>query len=191
MTNARSLLVVASLTVTTSCKEKADEPVLPEAPAATPAATTRGPVAAEDHYGKPIRLGGEVDGVLGPNQFELEGDGVLFAEEVLVISRTPIRFGTMALTDDDEVIVEGTVQKLVVADVERDFELDFTPEIETEHGDRPIIVASSIRRIGTAGEWREDQIAAPPAEPTAPATPADPEIPGTTDETPPEPKPPY
>ncbi len=66
--------------------------------------------------------------------------------------------------------VTGTVRKLVVADIEREFDLDLDPEFEVEFRDRPIVIADDI----TPDISPDDTAAAGGAEETATASTASP-----------------
>ena len=164
------LLLGASLTLTAAaCKDKEDrttrdEPMTETDPGTAPAATTRGTMSADDVIGDPdrflgkkVRLAGEVDAVFDQQSFELEGDGIIFDEQILVVARTPIRFeGAAQLADDDEVVVEGTIAKLAVIDIERDMGFDLTPEVEMEYREKAFLIAESIRKVDEAGTWNAE-----------------------------------
>lgn len=107
----------------------------------------------ERFYGKTVRLAGEVDEVYGDRAFELEGTEWALNDNIIVLTKTPVRFGGMALSSDDEIVVFGTVRPFVVADVERDLGWDIGSDVEVKISKRPVIVAETIRRVGEYGVW--------------------------------------
>lgn len=109
------------------------------------------------YLGKQVRLAGEVEQVRGPQAFVLEGPGLIWDDEVLVLAGRPIELGGTSVSDDDDVIVEGVVRAAVIADLERELGWDLTPEIEAELSEQPVVVARRIRRIGDLARWSADQ----------------------------------
>jgi hypothetical protein len=93
----------------------------------------------ELYYGETIATQGEVDENLGPNTFTLEGGDLL----VLNLAE-PER----ALEDDEVVVVTGELRQFVIADFERDYDLtwdaDLQTQLEAEYQDRPVLVANHI-----------------------------------------------
>lgn len=106
-------------------------------------------------YGRTLTLSGEVEQLHGDRAFVLEGDGSLFQDELLVVTRSPVAFGTHRLRKDDDVLARGKIQPLVVAEIERELGWDLSPELETEFRDKPVMVAESIRSIEETARWTE------------------------------------
>ncbi|MEW5859922.1 MAG: hypothetical protein AB1861_21470 [Cyanobacteriota bacterium] len=99
--------------------------------------------------GKPVTVRSEVEKKVGANSFTI-GDNELFGnEKILVINASG---APTVLPDDIKLQVTGTVAKLVVADVEREFNLDLEPELEVEYKDKPVIIAQSIALAPEPGE---------------------------------------
>ncbi len=132
-------------------EEKAQETRTTGAPQVKPEEVKDDPAR---FYGKRVTLTGEVEDVgRGGRAFKLEGNDWLFPGEIRVLTRSPVAMGGAALSDDDEVVVTGTVRRFVVADVERDLGWDLDSEVEVELRDKPVLVADEIRRIEPAAKW--------------------------------------
>ena len=109
-------------------------------------------------HGRTLTLSGEVDRVYSDRAFELQADDdpfEIWEEELLVLTRSPIRLTGGALADDQDVIVTGTVRNFVVADVEREIGWDLLPEIEADYRNVPVLVANSVTRVHREGAWTE------------------------------------
>ena len=149
---ARISLIAASLTMAaaaTSCKD--------EKPTPTVEKVTEQPFAYEN---RAVTLFGEVDDVYGERAFQLQSEEdpfEIWEEELLVISRSPIRMPGRSLEDDDHVVVSGKVRNLVVADLERELGWDLDPELETEFANKPIVIADGVSLVDEQASWREKQ----------------------------------
>lgn len=107
------------------------------------------------YYGKEVTLSGHVQRVQSDRSFVLESKG-FWDNEILVLTKTPIRgTGAIALDQGDEVRVTGTVQKLTVAEVERDLGWDLDTTLEVEYKDKAVLVARSISFLREEGRWQE------------------------------------
>jgi hypothetical protein len=124
------------------------------APTATVAQVDQDPMR---FHGKRVRLGGEIDKVYSPRAFELEGEGVWWDDQILVVARSPVTLGGRILTEDDEVMVSGTVKKLTVAEVERELGWDLDPQIEVEFRDLPVLVADTVTMSDAQAAWSEKE----------------------------------
>lgn len=101
-------------------------------------AIDEGKVAA----GTPMNVTGEVDSKLSAKAFKLEAVNELWGEEVLVLSKNDIQ-----VEEGAKVKVDGTVQKLVVAEIERELGWDLEPKLEAEFTEKNVIVAQNISTI--------------------------------------------
>jgi|GEM_PF-616135 len=99
--------------------------------------------------GKPVTVRSEVEKKVGANSFTIGDDKLFGSEKILVINASG---APIVLPDDIKLQVTGTVAKLVVADVEREFNLDLEPEVEVEYKDKPVIIAQSIALAPEPGE---------------------------------------
>lgn len=101
-------------------------------------AVKEGEVAA----GSPMNVTGEVDSKLSAKAFKLEAVNELWGDEVLVLSKQDIN-----IEEGSKVKVDGTVQKLVVADMERELGWDLEPKLEVEYSAKNVIVADSVTSV--------------------------------------------
>lgn len=108
----------------------------------------------EDFIGRSVTVRGEMDDVRGLRAFTLEDHDWVFPEELLVIAPHQPAGAVSGLDtlEDREVTVRGTVRKLVVTDLEREFDFDLDPEFEVEFRDRPILIAEEITPDPSPGE---------------------------------------
>lgn len=99
--------------------------------------------------GKTVTVRSEVEKKVGANSFTIGDDKLFGSEKILVINASG---APTVLPDDVKLQVTGKVAKLVVADVEREFNLKLEPAIETEYRDKPVIIAQSIALSPEVGE---------------------------------------
>lgn len=109
----------------------------------------------ERYVGKKLTLTGEVDEVFGDQAFELEGNDVIFDDELLVLTKSPLRLRGAMVQDDDMVMVSGTVRRFVVTELERDLGWDLSPELEVEWKNKVVFVADSVSLVGESARWTE------------------------------------
>lgn len=97
--------------------------------------------------GQTVTLKGEVDEIVGPRSFRLEGQQLFNNEKVLVINVNP----ATPITDDNEVSVTGTVRNFVLAEFEKDYDLqwdlDVKKKIEAEYQNKPVVVAQTVQKL--------------------------------------------
>ena len=144
------LPVLSACTLALGCRDKVDR---------SEALPTVDNIADEPNqfYGKVVSVSGEVDTVFGPTAFELEDQmDVIFDDQILVVTKKPVRFGSTGLSDDDFVLVTGTVRKYVRAEFEKEFSWDegFSTVLD-EWNEKPVLVASSVRKMTEYGRWSE------------------------------------
>lgn len=111
---------------------------------------------ATPFLGQTVTVTGEVARIGGPRMFTVEDSDLVGDEHLLVLSSRPVpellAESKDPLADYDEVTVTGTVRRLVVTEVERELGFDLDPEYEVEFRDRPVLIATAVRRAGVAGE---------------------------------------
>ena len=99
--------------------------------------------------GKTVTVRSEVGEKVGARSFTVTDNELFGNDRVLVINASG---APTVLPDDIQLQVTGKVQKFVVADVEREFNLDLEPEVEVEYKDKPVIIAQSIALAPEPGE---------------------------------------
>jgi len=100
--------------------------------------------------GKTVTVSGEVEEVISPKAFIIEGDRFFNDPELLVInlSNSPI-------VNDSNIQVTGTVRQLNKLAIEREFDLNLTHELVAEFGGKPVLVAKALTLIPEPGEVAE------------------------------------
>jgi hypothetical protein len=98
----------------------------------------------EAFYGQSIAVEGEVDEIYSPTAFTLRDEELFDGEDLLVINADE-----QTITDDDNVVVVGEIRPLTVADIERDYsldwdDLDIQSQAEMEYEQRPVLVVREI-----------------------------------------------
>jgi hypothetical protein len=96
-------------------------------------------------YGRPVTVVADVEAVHGANAFTLDEDEAFAGPDVLVI----VEKASRPVEEGREVMVEGTVRRLVVADLERDYPWfrtnSYDGELIARFKERPVIIATMVR----------------------------------------------
>ena len=100
-------------------------------------------VVKDPTYGERITVEGKVDTVYGPQHFTMKAG--IFRDELLVVA--PKQLVSEAFSTTDDVRITGTVRKMVVSEVEREFTLDFDNAAEVKWEAKPYLVAESMERV--------------------------------------------
>jgi hypothetical protein len=111
--------------------------------------------APSQYVGRSITLAGKVENVRNNRSFTLEGDEWFVDDELLVVTKSPVKIGIGTEFQGSDVVVTGTVRNLVIAEIERDLGWDLEQELETRFRDKPVLVADSIRVVGDVARWSE------------------------------------
>jgi hypothetical protein len=109
-------------------------------------------VVKEPAFGERVTVDGKVDQVYGPQVFTMKAR--LFQDDLLVVA--PQHLVTEALAAPEEVEVVGTVRKMVVSEVEREFAVDFDNAVAVKWEERPFLVAESLTRLQKDAEHVDD-----------------------------------
>ena len=135
-------MLLATALVPVGCGERDRDRVGSEQPAVDAGEIAKRPDA---FYGKPVTVVAEVEAVHGPNAFTLDEDEAFAGPDVLVI----VEKASRPVEEDREVIVEGTVRPMVVADLERDYPWfranAYDGELIARFKERPVIIATMVR----------------------------------------------
>lgn len=90
-----------------------------------------------------------------PSVFTVSDQEFFGGENIIVVNATGKTF-VLPTTDDTEVQVTGEVRSFVIADIERDFDLDLNDELYVEYEERPAIIAQSLAIAPEPGEITEN-----------------------------------
>lgn len=107
------------------------------------------------HFGKSVKVVGEIDDVYGQRAFELEGLDLIFEDEVLVLTKSPIALGNESLQEDQMVRVHGTVKKFSKTELESELGWKLDGEVNDEWEGKPVIVADAIDAVRRYARWSE------------------------------------
>lgn len=100
--------------------------------------------------GKEITLEGDVTHVYDAHAFRLSDKGIDLEKDLIVVTKDPLPF---TAEDDAVVAVTGKVAKFATIEVEKEYGLDFDPEVEIELEDVEYYLAdASITVKQTADE---------------------------------------
>lgn len=140
-----------------ACNTNQPQANTPAPPAVNTPASPAGNVTTEDVSNKTNALIGRTVTVrsepvkrINANTFTINDEQLFGAEPILVVNASGDRI--VLPEGDTEVQVTGTVAKLVVAEVEREFNLDFDRELEVEYEGKPAIIARSVALAPEPGE---------------------------------------
>jgi hypothetical protein len=149
-----ALMAIALPACTT---EQANRPVTQE-----PVAQEQENVTTEDVsentealVGKTVTIRSEPIRKVDPNAFTVNDEQFFGSEPILVVNASGEPF-TFPEDDDTEVQVTGEVRNLVVADLNREYDLDLEPDLYVDYENRPAIIAQSLAPAPEPGEITED-----------------------------------
>lgn len=98
----------------------------------------------EDYYFRRIAVEGDVETLLGPNVATLNEEALFGGEDLLVIHPEE----NFLVKEGESVVMTGTLQAFVTADIERDYDLtwdlDLQEQIEVEYENRPVLIVDSV-----------------------------------------------
>ena len=106
-----------------------------------PGEVTKNPSA---FYNKTIAVKAEVEDIISPTSFTLDEDKLTSTQDLLVLNTTP----SQTIKDGQEVVVTGVLRPFVVADIERDYDLNWDltlqRKLEAEYSQKPALVTKSV-----------------------------------------------
>ncbi|MBK4731840.1 hypothetical protein JJD41_18480 [Oxynema sp. CENA135] len=107
---------------------------------------------SDRYLGQEVTVRGEAANLVEPNTFKLTSDNFLEGEEILVINNSGEPF-VLPFDDGVAVQVTGEVRELEVAQLERDFDIEFwESDLYLEYQQQPAIVAESIALAPDPGD---------------------------------------
>lgn len=105
------------------------------------------------YLGRDVTVIGTVDNVFDGGAFELESDGVIWPKKLLVLTRTPVRFGPTRLAADEELAVKGVVRRMSPDEIDRAVGYRVDRDLTERYRDQPVLVADSLRLLETQATW--------------------------------------
>ncbi len=152
------LQIVAGLLVAVlaGCKSKDERPTPIGQTATTPGTVDDIKDKPLQYVGRTMTVAGEVDKVFADNTFEIEGDGIIWEKKLLVLTKSPVKFGPTSVRDDDDVVVRGTIKQMAPAALEAELGRDLPAEVEQKYADQPVLVADDVRLVDAGFRWSED-----------------------------------
>ncbi len=119
---------------------------------------TSGNVTTTEVVDKTAQLAGQTVTVrskplekVGPTSFTMSDEKLLGSEPILVVNASGEPF-QLPTDGDPEVQVTGTVRNFVIADVERDYNLNLDRQYYVEYENKPAIIAQSMALAPEPGE---------------------------------------
>ncbi|WP_036480351.1 hypothetical protein [Myxosarcina sp. GI1] len=98
----------------------------------------------ENFYGKEVAVEGEVGQIWSDTTFRLDEIQLIAGEDLLVVNLT----GESIPSEEENIVVTGTVRPFVSAEFERDYDLtwdlDVQEQLEAEYSQKPVLVVDSI-----------------------------------------------
>lgn len=141
MNTRRKLTALAAATMLASCSRNQ------ETGRASVDAVTDDP---SNYIGRTVTVRGEVDKLQNDRRvFSVEDHDWVFPEELLVVTPRPASemmsaAGLDSLREGEEIQVTGVIRRLVMTELERDYDFDLERDFELEFRERPILVAGAI-----------------------------------------------
>jgi hypothetical protein len=106
----------------------------------------------EDFMGKTVTIRSEVIERVGRTSFTVEDERFFRDDEpILVINASGMPFN-LPVDDNTDVLITGQVRRLVIPDIEREFNLILEDDYYIDYVDRPVIVAQYIALAPKPGE---------------------------------------
>jgi hypothetical protein len=105
--------------------------------------------------GQTVTIRSEPIRKVDPNAFTVSDQEFFGSESILVVNASGEPF-TFPEDNDTEVQVTGEVRKLVVADLNREYNLDLDPDLYVDYEDKPVIIAQSLAPAPEPGEISEN-----------------------------------
>ncbi|MCD8489347.1 MAG: hypothetical protein LRZ84_22055 [Desertifilum sp.] len=101
--------------------------------------------------GQTVTVRSDVDDQIGPNTFTISDSGLFGADPIVVVNATGTPF-VLPTDIDADVQVTGEVQRFVLADIERQYNLGLDPAVYGEYENEPVIIAQSLALAPRAGD---------------------------------------
>lgn len=101
--------------------------------------------------GQEVTIRSEVVGKIGTSSFTLRDDRLFGSEPIVVVNVSGTPF-VLPVDDDIEIQATGELQRLRLAEIQQEYNLNLDPQAYGEYEDRPVILAESLALAPKAGE---------------------------------------
>lgn len=101
--------------------------------------------------GKTVTVSGEVEEVISPKAFIIEGDRLFNDPELLILN-----LSSSPIVNDSNIQVTGTVRQFSKTEIENQFDLKLTQELEVEFRGKPVLMATAVTLTPQPGEVAEE-----------------------------------
>lgn len=101
--------------------------------------------------GKTVTVSGEVEEVISPQAFIIEGDRFFNNPELLVLN-----LNDSPLVNDSNIQVTGTVRQFLKSEIDREFSVNLAQELAAKFTHKPVFVATAIALTLAPGEVAEE-----------------------------------
>ncbi|MEB3280427.1 MAG: hypothetical protein VKK42_16065 [Lyngbya sp.] len=108
-----------------------------------------------NYVGQTVTIRGDVNDVVGDASFLMDDEQLLGGEEILIVNASGEGI-TLPRGEGSQVQVTGEVRNFVIADLEREYGLDFDPNLYAEYEQQPAVIAQSIALSPDPGEITEN-----------------------------------
>ncbi|MUL36377.1 hypothetical protein [Gloeocapsopsis dulcis] len=142
-----AIALIASMALLAACETNQPQATTPTSPGNV--TTEQVANQTEALLGKTVTVRSEPVQKISDSAFTISDEQFFSNENILVVNTSGKPF---ALPENTEVQVTGQVAKLVVADVNREYNLGLEPNLYVEYEGRPVIYAQSIALAPEPGE---------------------------------------
>lgn len=144
-------LLLVSAVVLVGCESKKLDQAVP------PATVESVDEPPQEYVGRTATVAGEVERVLGAQAFEIEGDGIVWQDTLLVLAKERVQFGPVKLRHGDVVVVRGTVTRTDSGVIEHELGDNLSPDIAQRSRGQLVLLAHWVRVVETGLWWSEDE----------------------------------
>ncbi|BAZ08441.1 hypothetical protein NIES4071_02460 [Calothrix sp. NIES-4071] len=99
----------------------------------------------EQYYGRQVTMTGRVKDIQSPTLLKLNEGSLINRKDLLVLFRQKPR---VAINEGQTVAIAGKVRPFVAADIQRDYKMNWNPNIkkqlEAEYGNTPVLIAENV-----------------------------------------------
>ncbi len=102
-----------------------------------------------------VEVIGETSSTYSDGAFELESFDWIIDDDVLVVTKSPLRFGPWQVRDEDTVIVRGTFREYSTGALQEELGRPVTKRLDSEWKNRYVLVAHTVTSALFSSTWKE------------------------------------